>query len=150
MQRSIKKMSSSSLRKKQLSLVFEEEGAADIAQQQSTEEKKEKLQAVKKPNEEVKQQDLQEPGFFSSKQEVSEIGKPPLAVKKQLSPDQNLQIQSSILRSDTSQGNIRKRVSFMNDEVRNQDVQSNPDMDLDHLDKYLLEGTPKVILPNIS
>lgn len=23
-------------------------------------------------------------------------------------------------------------------------------MDLDHLDKYLLEGTPKVILPNIS
>ena len=38
----------------------------------------------------------------------------------------------------------------MNDGLRNEEVQSNPDMDLDHLDKLLLDGTPKGIPPNIS
>ena len=88
MQRSIKKMSSSSLRKKQLSLVVEE-GIADNAVRQSTAEKSE---AAQNPDEEGKQQDVADAGFFSSKQEVSEIGKPPLAVKKQPSPAQELTV----------------------------------------------------------
>ena len=48
--------------------------------------------------------------FFSERKEVSEIGKPPLASKKQnsLEPSENNKLHNSNLRSEHSSGNVTK------------------------------------------
>ena len=61
-------------------------------------------------DEEVKKYDRGDSAFFSGRQEISEIGKPPLAAKKQPSadPGDNSKTHNSILRSESSSGNGTK------------------------------------------